>query len=512
MSAAGVAAGRPMPDIHPAPPLALGGHAALAEAAWMGSPQASDVLEPLRIAAPRWRPAQMRLPSLGSLLTRELSVAEASAVLMGAFFASALLGAVRQALLNAQFGAGPQASAYYAAARLPEVLFSLVAGGALSSAMIPVLLGTVRENGEAAGVRLVRVTLTALLAVFAIVTLAALLVAPWFVRSVLAPGFDAATQELTVGLTRVMLLQPLILAAGSVATAVLNSRNQFVLTALALLSHNLAVIGGVLLARAVPSLGIYGPALGVVAGGALQLCILLPGLLARGYRLRPAWAPSDPRLGAIAQLLIPNGLSVGVNYAGTILDTAFASLTAEPAGLAALTNAWMLAGLPIALLGQAVGQSAFPRLAAQAEAQSWRAFRRTLTWSLAAAVLLAIPAVGGLLLLGRPTIALIFERGLFDASAGDLTFRLLAIYAVALPCYVATEVLTRGLVALRDTRTPLATNSAQIAGRAALLAVLVPRLGVAAVPLAFAATSALESAVLLAALMLRLRRASTPTA
>lgn len=508
MSAAGLAARVQAPDTRIAAPLTLGGPAALAESAWMGSAQASEVLEPIRLAAPRWRPAQMRLPSLRALLTRELSVAEASAVLMAAFFTSAMLGAVRQALFNAQFGAGPEASAYYAAARLPEVLFSLVAGGALSSAMIPVLLGVTRDGGDAAGARLIRLILTALLAVFALLTLAAELLAPWFVGAVLAPGFDPATQARTVDLTRIMLLQPLILVVGSVAIAVLNSRNQFVLTALALLTHNLGVIGGALLAGAVPGLGIFGPAWGMVAGGALQLAILLPGLLARGYRLGMAWAPADPHLRAVGRLLAPNGLSVGVNYAGTILDTAFASLAPQAAGLAALTNAWMLAGLPIALLGQAVGQSAFPSLAAHAEARDWAAYRRTLTWALLAAALLALPALGALLLLGRRAIAVIFERGRFDAAAGDLTFTLLAIYAVALPFYVATEVLTRGLTALRDTRTPLATNSAQIIGRAALLAMFVPRLGVAAIPLAFAITSALESLVLLVALPLRLRRAS----
>jgi putative peptidoglycan lipid II flippase len=508
VSAAGLATPMPASDPIAAAQLTLGGPAALAESAWMGSPQASEVLEPLRLAAPSWRPAQMRLPSLRALLTRELSVAEASAVLMAAFFSSALLGAVRQALFNAQFGAGPEASAYYAAARLPEVLFSLVAGGALSSAMIPVLLGVTRAGGDVAGARLVRLILTALLALFALLTLAAELLAPWFVGAVLAPGFDPATQALTVDLTRILLLQPLMLVAGSVATAVLTSRNQFTLTALALLTHNLGVVGGVLLAGSLPGLGIYGPALGVLAGGALQLAILLPGLLARGYRLGLAWAPADRDLRAVGRLLAPNGLSVGVNYAGTILDTAFASLAPQAAGLAALTNAWMLAGLPIALLGQAVGQSAFPRLAAHAEAGEWQAYRQTITRALLAAALLALPALGGLLLLGRRAIAAIFERGRFDAAAGDLTFTLLAIYAVALPFYVATEVLTRGLTALRDTRTPLATNSAQIVGRAALLALLIPRLGVVAIPLAFALTSALETLVLLAALPLRLRRAS----
>jgi putative peptidoglycan lipid II flippase len=490
-----------------APPLFLGGPAALAESAWMGVAQASDVFEPLRIAAPRWHPLQMRLPRmrLGALLLRELSVAEASVVLMASFFTSALLGAVRQVLFNAQFGAGMEASAYYAAFRLPDTLFSLIAGGALSSAMIPVLLGTRREDGEQQGDRLVSLTLTTLMAVFAAVVLLAELFAPLFVRGVLAPGFDEPTAVLTTSLTRLMLLQPLILAVGSVATAVLNSRNQFALTALSIASHNVALLGGILAARLIPGLGIYGPALGVVAGGALQVAILLPGLRARGFRFHPLWQPADRRLREIGRLLAPNGLSVGVNYAGFILDTAFASRAQGPA-LAAITNAWLLVGLPIALLGQAVGQSAFPRLAAHAEAGEWREMRRALLRALAAAVALSLPAVLGLVFLGRRTIEVLFERGRFDATAGDLTYLCLVAYAVALPFYVGTEVVSRGLIALRDTRTPLLTNCAQIAGRAAILALFSARFGVVAIPVAFAVTSAAETLVLGTVLLLRLRR------
>ncbi|RPI99448.1 MAG: hypothetical protein EHM39_06510 [Chloroflexi bacterium] len=88
------------------------------------------------------------------MYTRELNIAEASFVLMASFFVSALLGGIRQVLFNAQFGAGQEASAYYAAFRLPDTLFSLIAGGALSSAMIPVLLSTAREEGAAARARL----------------------------------------------------------------------------------------------------------------------------------------------------------------------------------------------------------------------------------------------------------------------------------------------------------------------------------------------------------------------
>src|SRR5690349_2296055 len=216
----------------------LGGITALAQSAWMGFALASDVLEQLRLAPSGIlrrvqviRPGIPRDLSLRNLLTREYSVGEASFILMASFFLSALLGAVRQVLFNAQFGAGQEANAYYAAFRLPDTLFSLIAGGALSSAMIPVLVGTAGEEGQAAVQRLVNLVLTGLLVVFAAVVILGEIFSPWFVATVLAPGFDAPTGELTVRLTRLMLLQPLVLAVGSVATAVLNSRNQFLLTA-----------------------------------------------------------------------------------------------------------------------------------------------------------------------------------------------------------------------------------------------------------------------------------------
>jgi putative peptidoglycan lipid II flippase len=496
-------------------PLMLGGFAALAESAWMGVAQASDVLESLRAAPARWMPVwPLRRPRVRfrELLTREFSIAEASVILMASFFFSALLGAVRQVLFNAEFGAGSEASAYYAAFRLPDTLFSLIAGGALSSAMIPVLLRVSREDGQDASWRLVSLVLNGLLAVFALAVFVGEVAAPVFVNGVLAPGFDGETSDLTVNLTRVMLAQPLILAVGSVATAVLNSRNQFLLTALSVMSHNVALIAGILATRAYPDLGVYGPALGVVGGAVLQVLILLPGLVGRGARFRPAWDLRDPRLREVVRLLVPNGLAVGVGYAGFIVDTAFASGAKESAGLPAIQNAWLLAGLPIALLGQAVGQAVFPRLAAYAEALDWAAMRATVVRALVSVVALALPALVGLVVLGRPVVRVLFEHGEFDAEAGSLTYKVLAAYAVALPAYVSTEVLTRGLIALRDTATPLLTNTVQLGGRIAIVAVLLGQVGAVAIPVAFAVTAAIETVVLGTALLRKIRRASMATA
>jgi putative peptidoglycan lipid II flippase len=217
---------------------------------------------------------------------------------------------------------------------------------------------------------------------------------------------------------------------------------------------------------------------------------------------------ANQRLREVVQLLIPNGLSVSVNYAGFIVDTSYATRAINPAGLAAIYNAFLLVGLPIALLGQAIGQATFPRLAAQAEAGNWTEMRRILLRSLGASIALALPALGALLLLGRTTIRILFERGEFTSAAGDLTFSVLVAYAIALPAYVATEVITRGLISLRDTRTPLFTNSGQLIARILLISNLLPSMDVVAIPAAFAISATLETVALAVVLFFKLRSRS----
>ena len=493
----------------------LGSVTALAQSAWMGFALASDVLEQLRLAPSgilrRFQVIRPSVPQhigLKNLLTREYSVGEASFILMTSFFLSAALGAARQILFNAEFGVSQQANAYYAAFRLPDTLFSLIAGGALSSAMIPVLLNARQKEGEAAGWRLISVVLTSLLLVFAILVLAVEIFTPALVTRVLAPGFDTPTSELTVMLTRIMLIQPLILLLGSVATAVLNSRNQFLLTGISIVSHNVSLILSILALRFFPSLGIFAPTAGVVGGAVLQTMILLPGLRGEGHSVGILFDLANQRLREVVRLLVPNGLSVGVNYAGFIVDTSYATRTANPAGLASIYNAFLLVGLPIALLGQAIGQAAFPRLAAQAEAENWTEMRRMLLRTLGVTIGLALPAVAALLFFGRATIRILFEHGEFTSAAGDLTFRVLITYAIALPAYIATEVITRGLVSLRDTRTPLFTNTGQLILRIILISILLSNLGVVAIPAAFAISSTLETLILGVALFRKLRKKS----
>lgn len=451
---------------------------------------------------------QLRLgwARLGQALTRESSVAEGSALLIAAFLLSAVLGVVRQILLNARFGTGMEASAYYAASRLPETISTLLAGGTLANALIPVLFTVLRDEGREAVQRFASLVISTLTAFIVPLVLALVVFTPAFVRYVLAPGFDPPTNSLTVTLTRLMLLELLLVSVNGVALALFYSRNQFVLPVLAIALRNVALISGIVAAMFYPPLGIYGPTLGTIADALIQLAILLPGLRHAGYRYRPAWNLRDRHLRAFIRLLIPNGLSGAVNYAGTIADTAFASLSRQAAAIPALVNAFLLIGVPTRLLGLALAQAAFPRLAARAAAEDWPRMRRTLIGTLTAAMGLGGLAALALALVGRPMVALLFERGRFDAAAGDLTTSLFVVYLVALPAYTATEVLTRGLIALCDTRTPLITNCLQLGGRIALTPFLLPSIDVLAIPVAFAVTSTLEALILGGVLAVKLRR------
>ncbi len=444
--------------------------------------------------------------SWAKIFAYEFSITEGSAILIASFFASAVLGALRQVLFNAQFGVGMEANAYYAAFRLPDTLFSLIAGGTLSSAMIPVLIGTMRKDGEAAGYRLVSLVFTSLMVVMAVIVALLLVFTPAFVRYILAPGFDAETTALTITLTRIKLLQPFILSLGSVATAVLNSRNRFLLPAVSITTYNLTLIAGILLARVYPPIGVYGPTVGTVVGAVLQVLILWPGLAVLRGRQWFTWDPADRRLREVVYLLIPNGLSAVVNYGGAIVDTAFASLTGQMVALPAVYNAMLLANLPVTLLGYAVGLAAFPRFAERAETGEWRAMRRLVGIVLGVACTLSLLAMATIYLAGRTVIRVLFERGEFDATAGAVTYSVLLIYALGLPIHIGTEILTRGLISMRDTRTPLFTNMGQLASRATILWFAIEPLGLYAIPLAFIVSSTLETIALGIVLTAKLNR------
>ena len=428
---------------------------------------------------------------LRQFATRRYGVSDAALLMALAFATSALLGIVRQVLIGATFGDGATIAAYYAAARLPETLITLIAGGALTAALVPVL---VRES-DAMQQRIIN-ALTSFVAVLVIgASLIGIIGAGWFVRELVLPGSPSTTQALTTSLTQLLFAQPLLLAIASLLSATLSAHTRFGMIAVAYVSHNVTIILGVLAARAFPEVSVYGPTIGLIGAAATKLLFVWWGLRLNGMQLRWHWEPRLPHLRTIAYLAVPTALSATVNYAGNLVDTSYASRVGVTA-VAALYSGWLLADMPTRLIGSAIGQAVFPHLAVAAAQHNPVLLRRLFIRTTGIALLLCIPVVLLVWFGGRAGIALILERGAFDAAAGDRTYAVLQWYVIGLPAYVTTELLSRLLNALHDTRTPLLTNVGQLGCKALILTMVGVSGGMVLVPIAHSATCIVESLVL----------------
>jgi putative peptidoglycan lipid II flippase len=435
---------------------------------------------------------------------RRFSITEAAFLLLMAYIASKGLGVLRQSLFNSLFGTGTAATAYYAAFRLPDTIFNLIAGGALTHAFIPVLLSHEKEHGRMEVWRLSSLVFNILLLTLVISVFAGELFAPAFVNTILIPGLPPQQRALTTSLTRIMLLQPLILGLGTIFTAILHSKRQFFPSALAIAIYDLGPIGGLLLARLIPGIGIYGPAFGLLATALLQVAVQIPPLVKQGVRYTFTWNLRNPGLREVMRLLGPNILNVIVASAGAIVITYFASYLRDKTSIAVMHNAYAIFALPLTLVGQTIGNALLPQLTIQATHNRYARMRWTVLKIVGVAVLLGVVAAILLYAFGKPAIRILFQYGAFSAHATTLTSLALVGYAIGLPGQTASVLLALCFYAIKDVRTPLFANifglAVQIGSSLLLLKVLKGNDLILALPLA-ASTSGTAQGLLLGLLL-----------
>jgi len=450
------------------------------------------------------------LPGGGDFSLRRFSITEAAFLFMLAYLASRGLGVIRQTIFNDLFGTSSVANAYYAAVRLPETLLDLIAGGALTHAFIPVFLSYEKDHGQREAWRLASLVFNVLLVALTILVLISEFVAPTFVAQLLVPGYTPAEQALTTTLTRIMLLQPLILGLGTVATAILNSKRQFLLPAVSLAIYNFGLIGGLLFSLAIPGVGIYGPTYGILVAAVFQVLVMMPGLVKQKFHYTFTWNIKHPGLREVMRLLGPNVIGVVIASTGFIIDTNFISFMPDKASLAAAHNAYLLFALPLTLIGPAIGQAALPQLAALASSERFVRLRITLTKLIASALVFCAVASLLLYLFGKPAIHLLFQHGAFGKHSSALTGTALLGYALALPGLAIAQLLVLGFYAQKDARTPLFGDLLALAVRWTLIYTLTRTLTgthvILAIPLAAAGAGIVESLLLGLLLFMRLRK------
>ncbi len=433
-------------------------------------------------------------------MTAARTLARAGLIVSGAFLISRVLGWVRLVVIANTIESPRELDAFFAAFRIPDLLFQLVAAGALSSALIPVVVGVVETDGERRAWQVVstvvNLMLMAVLILAVIVLLGADILVPLYTN-----GFEPATMARTIELTRIMVLSPIFLALGSAATSVLNARGRFAAAATAPIVYNLAIIGATVLLA--PTMGVVGVAIGVVTGSLGHLLVQLAPLRSIGFRYTPRIESGDPAARQALRLMAPRAVGLGASQITFVVVTALATNVGVGA-VTAFTIAFTLLQIPIGVIGVPLGVVLFPALSREAATGDRTAFVGLLTRAMRLIAFVMLPIAVVAAVVRVEVVALLF--GSLDAQTILLTADTFLAFLVGLVAHALIAVLARAFYARQDTLTPVIAAVGAVTVNTTLATMLVGPLGLPGIAVAIAIAAWLEAATLLVLLRKRVGR------
>lgn len=369
---------------------------------------------------------------------------------------SRVLGFIRDIVIASLFGTALYAQAFVVAFRIPNLLRDLVGEGATNAAFVPVLTDELTKRGKNEFFKLAQVILNILFVALVALTILGVLAAPLIVR-LIAPGFltDKAKFDLTVTLTRFLFPFLLLVGLWAYAMGVLNSLGRFAAPAFGPCLLNLSMI---LCAKWFGE-NVFGLALGVLAGGTLQLFVQFPGLYLAGWKARLTNEFTHPDAKKVGLLLIPRALGACVYQVNVFISTILASLSSivGEGAVAALYYANRLWQLPLAVFGIAMAQATLPTMSKHVALNDMDKLKDTLSFSLKTLIFILVPSSIGLMVLSTPITEVLFERGAFTPYSTSITSSALFFYAMGLVACGGIKVLVNVFYSMHDTMTPVKT-------------------------------------------------------
>ena len=390
-------------------------------------------------------------------------IARAALVVLAGFLASGVLGFIRQGVLAAQFGTGTALDAFIAAQRIPEIIFVLVAGGALGSSFIPVFAKQ-RDEDEAKSWELASSVMTLAAIAAGILGLLTAIFADVLVSQILLRDSTPEVQTLTANMMRLMMITPFIFAVSGLVMGILQSHGLFLLPGVAVSMNSIGIMIGALFiapnlpagvdAAMVETNNVYGLAYGAILSAVLHLLVQLPGLFRIKARLRVMPNFHIDGVAEVLRLMGPRVLGLGVVQVNFVVNIILADGMVE-GSLAALSVAFTLMFTALGVIAQSVGSAVFPTLSALYAEGDMDGFKDRLASAMRSVLFLSYPATVAFIVLGQPIVS-IFERGEWTPESTAATAWALAFYATGIAGFALLEVLSRAFYALSDTWTPVA--------------------------------------------------------
>lgn len=424
------------------------------------------------------------------------SVAAAAFIISLAGVASRLLGLLRDRILAGQFGAGDTLDAYYAAFRIPDLIYNLMIVGALSAAFIPVFTELIAEKKEDEAWKLSSGILSLQILITGVVSILLVLFAPQLMHLV-TPGYSGAKMDLTVLLTRIMFLSPFLLGISGIFGGALVSFKKFLIYSLAPIFYNAGIIIGALF-----FVGPFGPAglaMGVVLGALMHLLIQYPAVKFSGFHFKPSFfsAWKNPNVRKVLKLMVPRTLTIAVSQINFTIITIFAS-TLATGSLAVFNFANNIQSGPLGLFGVSFAIAVFPTLSAHGAKKEHDKFITAFSRTFRQVLFFVIPFSVFLFVLRAQTVRVLLGTGKFNWDNTILTFQVLGLMAASLFAQALLPLLTRAFYALQNTKTPLYIAIVSEAVNILTVFLLIKSYGVFGLAIAFSLSSIVNMVLLLA--------------
>jgi putative peptidoglycan lipid II flippase len=407
---------------------------------------------------------------------------------------SRILGLFRDRMLASTYGAGDVLDVYYAAFRIPDLIYNLLILGALSSAFIPVFTGLISNNKEEEAWKLTNGIMNLMLLAVAFFSLVFFIFTPVLMK-IITPGFGPEKMEQVIFFTRIMFLSPFFLGIGGIFGGVLTSHKRFLIYSLAPIFYNLGIIFGILVfAR---FWGPTGLAWGVVFGAFLHMLVQYGSVRQLGFR--HAWSLRvhlyNREVKRVLHLMIPRTFGIAVNQINLFVITIFASMLSS-GSLAIFSFAQNLQSVPLGIVGVSFAIAVFPALSAFHSKAEDQKFIESFSETFRQILFFIIPISVFMILLRAETVRVVLGAGEFDWEDTVLTFECLGIFALSLFAQCTVPLLARAFYAMHNTKTPVYIALASEAVNILAVIFLIGQFGILSLAMAFSAASIVQMILL----------------
>lgn len=381
-------------------------------------------------------------------------ITKAAGIYSVGILVSRILGFLREMFIAYFLGTGMAADAFFVAFRLPNLWRRLFAEGTLAIVFVPIFTEYLQKSRPEA-VRLARATWTLLATVLILLSILGVIFAPLLVK-LIAPGFTGIEKKffLTVSLTKIMFPYVFFICLTALAMAILNALGYFAAPAFSYALLNVSMILSLILAHVFHKSPVYCLALGVMVGGLLQFLLQVPFLKRENLSFRPLFSLFHPGVSRIFTLMGPAVIGAAVYQLSIFINTLLASFLPE-GSVSYLYYADRIVQFPLAIFAFSMGTAILPTLSREAVLKDISKFKETLRFSLRSVFFVIFPASIGLIVLRKPIISLIFERGAFSSASTYFTAQALFCYALGLVFFSAIRILATAFYSLQDTLTPV---------------------------------------------------------